>query len=191
MIKAPNDQNVGARRTADYGVHDVVLVGAEATGLSAALLLGRARRKVVVIDAGEPRRAPTAHMYGFLSRDGLAPATLLELGRAEIARYGVRLIKGRVEQIDQACPGSVGRSPAIPPPRRVEVSFCSVTLSERQRLDRHRPHRPFQRCRRLGCRSPHRPTRPGHRRRWHGSAAAFAINTDLLEADVHTAVGSR
>ena len=100
MIKATNDQTVGARRTADDGIHDVVVVGAGAAGLSAALLLGRARRNVVVIDAGEPRNAPAAHMHGFLSRDGLPPATLLELGRAEIARYGVRLIQGRVEQID-------------------------------------------------------------------------------------------
>ena len=78
----------------------MVVVGAGAAGLNAAVLLGRARRKVVVIDAGEPRNAPAAHMYGFLSRDGLAPATLLELGRAEIARYGVRLSQGRVDQID-------------------------------------------------------------------------------------------
>ncbi|MFI9594627.1 MFS transporter [Nonomuraea sp. NPDC052265] len=74
--------------------HDVVVVGAGAAGLSAALLLGRARRKVVVVDAGAPRNAPAAHMHGYLSRDGLPPSTLLELGRAEIARYGVRLVRG-------------------------------------------------------------------------------------------------
>ncbi|MFI7419338.1 NAD(P)/FAD-dependent oxidoreductase [Nonomuraea sp. NPDC049684] len=80
--------------------HDVVVVGAGAAGLSAALLLGRARRKVVVVDAGAPRNAPAAHMHGFLSRDGLPPATLLELGRAEIDRYGVRLVRGRVEEVE-------------------------------------------------------------------------------------------
>ncbi|MFB9417376.1 NAD(P)/FAD-dependent oxidoreductase [Nonomuraea rubra] len=80
--------------------HDVVIVGAGAAGLNAALLLGRARRRVAVIDAGEPRNAPAAHMHGFLSRDGLPPAELLELGRAEIARYGVQLVRGRVERID-------------------------------------------------------------------------------------------
>ncbi|MEV5746722.1 NAD(P)/FAD-dependent oxidoreductase [Actinoallomurus sp. NPDC052308] len=100
MIKATNDPDGSAPRTADDGIFDVVVVGAGAAGLNAALLLGRARRKVVVIDAGEPRNAPAAHMHGFLSRDGLAPATLLELGRAEISRYGVRLIQGRVDQID-------------------------------------------------------------------------------------------
>ncbi|MER6514176.1 NAD(P)/FAD-dependent oxidoreductase [Nonomuraea sp. NPDC001636] len=80
--------------------YDVVVVGAGAAGLSAALLLGRARRKVVVVDAGAPRNAPAAHMHGFLSRDGLPPATLLELGRAEIDRYGVRLVRGRVAEVE-------------------------------------------------------------------------------------------
>ncbi|WP_101789517.1 NAD(P)/FAD-dependent oxidoreductase [Nonomuraea indica] len=86
--------------TDDNEIHDVVVVGAGAAGLNAALVLGRARRRVAVIDAGEPRNAPAAHMHGFLSRDGLPPATLLELGRAEVARYGVRLVRDRVERID-------------------------------------------------------------------------------------------
>ncbi|MFF4674769.1 NAD(P)/FAD-dependent oxidoreductase [Streptomyces sp. NPDC001279] len=100
MIKTTNDKNTRAQYGDADEVHDVVVVGAGAAGLSAALLLGRARRKVVVIDAGEPRNAPAAHMHGFLSRDGLPPATLLDLGRAEIDRYGVQLLRGRVEQID-------------------------------------------------------------------------------------------
>ncbi|MER5325640.1 NAD(P)/FAD-dependent oxidoreductase [Streptosporangium roseum] len=101
MIKATNDQNGGAPHAAGDEAYDVVVVGAGAAGLNAALVLGRARRKVAVIDAGEPRNAPAPHMHGFLSRDGLPPAMLLELGRAEVARYGVRLIQGRVEQIDE------------------------------------------------------------------------------------------
>lgn len=100
MIKATNDEKNGVRSAVDDGVYDVVVVGAGAAGLNAALLLGRARRKVAVIDAGEPRNAPAAQMTGFLSRDGLPPSVLLELGRAEIASYGVQLIRGRVEQID-------------------------------------------------------------------------------------------
>jgi thioredoxin reductase len=95
MINARNDQ-----RPDHGGAYDVVVVGAGAAGLNAALLLGRARREVAVVDVGEPRNAPASHMHGFLSRDGLPPAALLELGRAEIARYGVRLIPGRVDQID-------------------------------------------------------------------------------------------
>jgi thioredoxin reductase len=98
--EATNDQAGGVRSAAGDGAYDVVVIGGGAAGLNAALLLGRARRRVAVIDAGEPRNAPAAHMHGFLSRDGLPPATLLDLGRAEIARYGVGLIRGRVEHIE-------------------------------------------------------------------------------------------
>lgn len=100
MINTKNDKNSRVWHGGADEVHDVVVVGAGAAGLNAALLLGRARRKVVVIDAGEPRNAPAAHMHGFLSRDGLPPATLLDLGRAEIAHYGIPVLRGRVEQID-------------------------------------------------------------------------------------------
>lgn len=81
---------------------DVVIVGGGAAGLSAALVLGRARRRVTVIDAGEPRNAPAAHMHGFLSRDGMPPADLVRAGRDEIAGYGVDLVDGSVERIDAA-----------------------------------------------------------------------------------------
>ena len=68
---------------------EVVIIGGGAAGLSAALVLGRARRRVAVIDAGEPRNAPAAHMQGFLSRDGMPPSELLAAGRAEVTGYGV------------------------------------------------------------------------------------------------------
>jgi len=80
--------------------YDVVVVGGGAAGLSAALVLGRARRRVAVIDAGAPRNAPAGQMYGFLSRDGLPPADLLHLGRDEVARYGVELVDAQVVAID-------------------------------------------------------------------------------------------
>ena len=57
--------------------YDVVVIGGGAAGLSAALVLARAQRRVAVVDAGEPRNAPAQHMHGFLSRDGLPPAELL------------------------------------------------------------------------------------------------------------------
>ena len=79
--------------------YDVAVIGGGAAGLNAALVLGRARRRVVVIDAGAPRNAPAAQMHGFLSRDGLAPDKLLALGRAEVEGYGVRLIAGSVIEI--------------------------------------------------------------------------------------------
>ncbi|MCU1572151.1 MAG: FAD-dependent pyridine nucleotide-disulfide oxidoreductase [Micrococcaceae bacterium] len=54
---------------------DVVIVGGGAAGLTAALVLSRARRKVLVVDSGAPRNAPASHMHGFLSRDGMPPAS--------------------------------------------------------------------------------------------------------------------
>ncbi|MGY6019199.1 NAD(P)/FAD-dependent oxidoreductase [Streptomyces spinosirectus] len=75
--------------------YEVIVVGGGAAGLSAALVLGRARRRTLVVDAGEPRNAPAAHMQGFLSRDGMAPAEFLAVGREEIARYGVELVRDR------------------------------------------------------------------------------------------------
>jgi thioredoxin reductase len=76
--------------------YDVLVIGGGAAGLSAALVLARAQRRVAVIDAGEPRNAPAAHMQGFLSRDGLPPAELLQLGREEVTGYGADIIAGRV-----------------------------------------------------------------------------------------------
>jgi thioredoxin reductase len=74
--------------------YDVLIVGGGAAGLSAALVLSRARRSVVVIDAGQPRNAPAAHMHGFLGSDGLPPADLLGAGRREILGYGAKLVSG-------------------------------------------------------------------------------------------------
>lgn len=82
--------------------YDVVVIGGGAAGLGAALVLGRARRRVAVVDGGQPRNAPAAHMQGFLSRDGMSPADLLAVGRAEAAAYGVELVSGNVVSIEPA-----------------------------------------------------------------------------------------
>jgi thioredoxin reductase len=79
--------------------YDVAVIGGGAAGISAALVLGRARRRVVVIDGGAPRNAPAAHMQGYLSRDGMAPSELLAIGRREASAYGVELVSGVVERI--------------------------------------------------------------------------------------------
>lgn len=76
--------------------YDVAIIGGGPAGLSAALVLGRARRRVVVIDAGTPRNAPAAHMQGFLSRDGTPPADLLKAARAEVRGYGVKIVEDLV-----------------------------------------------------------------------------------------------
>ena len=90
-------------QTATY---DVAVIGGGAAGLSAALVLGRARRRVAVVDGGAPRNAPAAHMHGFLSRDGLAPAELLATGREEVQAYGVELV---ADEAIEAGPGFVVR----------------------------------------------------------------------------------
>ncbi|GAA2479737.1 NAD(P)/FAD-dependent oxidoreductase [Streptomyces longisporus] len=79
--------------------YEVIVVGGGAAGLSAALVLGRARRRTLVVDAGEPRNAPAAHMHGYLSRDGMPPAEFLAIGREEIARYGVDLVRDRAVDV--------------------------------------------------------------------------------------------
>ncbi|WP_406417740.1 NAD(P)/FAD-dependent oxidoreductase [Streptomyces sp. NBC_01614] len=79
--------------------YEVIVVGGGAAGLSAALVLGRARRRTLVVDAGEPRNAPAAHMQGYLTRDGMSPAEFLAIGREEIARYGVQLVRDTVVDV--------------------------------------------------------------------------------------------
>ncbi|MCS5717949.1 NAD(P)/FAD-dependent oxidoreductase [Herbiconiux sp. CPCC 205763] len=74
---------------------DVIVIGGGAAGLNAALVLARARRRVVVVDAGEPRNRFAPHMHGFLSRDGMSPLELLEIGRAEVRGYGGEVVSGR------------------------------------------------------------------------------------------------
>jgi thioredoxin reductase len=75
---------------------DVVVAGGGLAGLAGALTLGRARRSVLVVDAGRPRNAPAAHAHGYLTRDGAHPLELLATGRAEIASYGGEIIAGSV-----------------------------------------------------------------------------------------------
>lgn len=68
---------------------DVVIVGGGPAGLSAALVLARCRRRVVVIDSGKPRNRRARAAHGFFTRDGVEPRELVRLGRAELEPYGV------------------------------------------------------------------------------------------------------
>jgi thioredoxin reductase len=74
--------------------YDVVIIGGDAAGLSAATTLARALRSVLVIDSGTPRNAPAAGVHGYLSRDGLNPRELLALGRSEVLSYGGTVLDG-------------------------------------------------------------------------------------------------
>lgn len=79
---------------------ECVIVGGGAAGLSAALVLGRARRRVLVLDAGEQSNLPAPGVGGLLGHDGLPPAELYARGRTEIAAYptvevrGARVVEG-------------------------------------------------------------------------------------------------
>jgi thioredoxin reductase len=68
---------------------DVIVAGGGPAGLSAALMLGRCRRRVLVCDRGEPRNRRSTALHGYLTRDGIPPAEFNALGRTEVARYGV------------------------------------------------------------------------------------------------------
>ena len=67
--------------------HDVCIIGAGPAGLSAALLLGRCRRDVVVLDSGKPRNSVSRALHGYLTRDGISPWEMREIGRQQLAAY--------------------------------------------------------------------------------------------------------
>jgi thioredoxin reductase len=67
--------------------YDVVVVGAGPAGLSAALILGRCRRSVLVCDTGKPRNRASHALHGYLTRDGIPPAEFLALGRRDLEPY--------------------------------------------------------------------------------------------------------
>lgn len=87
--------------------HDVIIIGAGAAGLAAAQMLGRARRKVLVLDSGEPRNAPAAHMHGIVGFDGLPPQDFHARGRAEAEAYGIGFRHATVTSVTYGGPGLV------------------------------------------------------------------------------------
>jgi thioredoxin reductase (NADPH) len=96
------DNNTGKTQVSMSGAaYDVVVIGGGAAGLSGALALVRSRRSVLVVDDGQPRNAPAAHMHNYLSRDGTPPLELLAAGRAEVTGYGGQIINGSVVTIER------------------------------------------------------------------------------------------
>ncbi|QJC51490.1 NAD(P)/FAD-dependent oxidoreductase [Paenibacillus albicereus] len=78
---------------------DAIIIGGGPAGLSAALVLGRARRDVLVLDEGKPRNRVTKESHGFLTRDGISPMELRRIGLEQLAPYpSVRVLEGRAAE---------------------------------------------------------------------------------------------
>lgn len=97
-------------------IHDVIIAGGGVAGLSAALVLGRCRRSVLVIDDNNPRNAVTHGLHGFLTRDGIDPMEFRRTGREQLAEY--RLVEMRTGTVTDA--------------RSVDSGF-EVTINEDQK----------------------------------------------------------
>ncbi|MGB3476088.1 MAG: NAD(P)/FAD-dependent oxidoreductase [Mycobacterium sp.] len=90
-------------------IWDCIVVGGGAAGLSAGLVLGRARRNTLLIDAGQQSNRSAHGIGGLLGHDGRPPAELYRLGRDELASYGVQIRSGEVADIESADGGFVVR----------------------------------------------------------------------------------
>jgi len=76
--------------------YDTIIVGGGPAGLSAAIVLGRCGRRVLLVDAGKPRNYASQGVHNFLTRDGVTPGELKRLGLRELEKYGVAYQDGRV-----------------------------------------------------------------------------------------------
>ena len=111
-------------------MYDVVIVGGGPAGLSAALMLGRCRRRVLVCDAGHPRNRASRAVHGFLTRDGVPPLDLLALGREELKPYDVELRRATVTGLSRLPHGFTVHTDAD----RVEARAVLLATGVRDRL---------------------------------------------------------
>ncbi|HUS09078.1 MAG TPA: NAD(P)/FAD-dependent oxidoreductase [Pyrinomonadaceae bacterium] len=100
---------------------DVIIVGAGPAGLSAALVLGRCRRRVLVCDSRRPRNAASHGLHGFLTRDGIEPSEFLRIARDQLRQY--ETVELRDAEVIEA--------------RRLENTF-EITLRDGERLTSRR-----------------------------------------------------
>jgi thioredoxin reductase len=79
-------------------IYDVIIIGGSYAGLSAALQLGRARRKVLIVDEGLRRNRFASHSHGFITQDGVDPAIIAAEARAQVMKYTtVDWVSGRAD----------------------------------------------------------------------------------------------
>ena len=190
----PDDLARLGRLTGDGRAYDVVVVGGGAAGLSAALVLGRARRRVAVIDAGSPRNAPAAHMQGFVTRDGMPPAEFLAAARSEVAVYGVEIVSDRVLGIGPGFSVRLADRAVVTARRILLATGVSDALPPipgvRERWGRDLLHCPYchgweVRDRPLGVRGTH-PGAVQHAllvRQWSDDIVFFAHTLDVTTTD--------
>jgi thioredoxin reductase len=94
----------------DNGRWDVIIVGAGPAGLSAGLVLGRSRRRVVIVDSNKPRNHAARRVHNFLGRDGIDPPALRAIGRHEVSAYDVAVLAGEARQAWREPDGGFGLS---------------------------------------------------------------------------------
>lgn len=109
-------------------IHDVIIIGGSYAGLSAAIQLARARRRVLIIDEGIRRNRFASHSHGFLTQDGVDPAVIAKRAREQVLAYPtVRLLSGRATQ-------AVKASGAAAPDAAFAVTAAGTTHVSRRLL---------------------------------------------------------
>jgi thioredoxin reductase len=85
-------------------LYDCAIIGGGPAGLNAALVLGRARRNIILFDNDSPRNAVTQESHGFITRDGIKPKEFREIAHKDIAKYpSVIYEKREIVSISSRC----------------------------------------------------------------------------------------
>lgn len=113
-------------------MYDVIVVGAGPSGLNAALILGRALRRVLLVDSGEPRNAKAHAMNGFLSRDGIDPAEFRRIAREDLAKY--ETVTVRDVGVASVSAGEEGASVVLADGTTEQAHSVLLTVGRRDRL---------------------------------------------------------